>query len=484
MCGIYFSCISEALLGASPQLCQLSCQDEVNASDWVKRNRAYKRNAAAWADSKPAHRLAILKQAMMPMATLMHRALRLASKEWCDEQELKTARGEARSFRLLEAARQEDLKEYFTNMLLLLLQPLKGVPFVQLTASLRIRMFRVVARGVCSMHQLLRLGRRAFPYQLFHALETGEYSEASPCLFDEFTQAFKTWHPNFDEEAGVCLEAVAEAVDLEIAAIEARHALSRRLVVSKGVQAWVPHLANTSAEWSVRQIILRESEVRPRAVDKPVARPLKRQPGKQEGARGGGGGPWKAFLHERAAGRKICKSVAKQLSDEYNNLTAEEMSYFQLLGRDGTTAWRHGFHAFGERQDRSESSHKLKPQLLIGDVLDSGAIVAADINRGPLQTNSARDFAYDMRDIRRKFRNLRQRCIAQQLRNYEFLQQVRQTATEAAPVPHAELSAQQYGCAASPGARKISATVRWYPPCIKFAKAPGSTIAPVQLSFV
>ena len=141
----------------------------------MARNKAFRKNATTWAESRPAPRLAILRQTMQPMANLMRRSLMLASAQWAERQELKVARGEARSFRVLEAANQNDLREYFSGMSALLLQPPKAIPFSQLTVSLRLRMLRVVSRSMCSMHQLLRRARRGLPYQLFQSLVTLQY---------------------------------------------------------------------------------------------------------------------------------------------------------------------------------------------------------------------------------------------------------------------------------------------------------------------
>ena len=288
---------------------------------------------------------------------------------------------------------------------------------------------------------------------------------------DEFTHWFKEQFPAFDSAAGASLEAVAEALDLEIAAIEARHAQSRRIAVSKGVQTWVPDVENASAEWSYRQIMVLEADVNLTEAPSDAKRQkLAPSAGKKLGARGGGGGAWRAFVHERGRGERLTKAVAQRLSAEYRALTEEEFKYFDRLGRDALMAWRHGFPAFGEHDRQSRSGQE---QPTVGDIVDNGAIVAADARPGPLVAQVARDFALDMSDIRAKFRDLRRRQTAQEERDKELLVALRREAADNAPQWHDTISCRDYGCRGAVGADKISAFLTWFPPCSQFAKAPG-----------
>ena len=298
-------------------LCHVT--EALSTADWVARSRAYRRNALSWNSSKPTLRLMILRLAMQQMISLIHRLLQLGSEAWEHRQELKFAANRSRSFRILEAATQNDLKSFFTGMLLLLLQFPQGILRDDITAHLQTLMFRLVSRSCCSMHQLLRTRRQGYPYTLFLALRTGVYDQAPPCLWDELTRSFRSWFPELTSDAQAALHALAWAIDLDIAAIEARHAASRRIITSV-VQTWAPSMEHVSAEWTLRQMTLREAETQPSkeaaeptvsAIGKPNRR-QRRAAGKQPGARGGGGGAWRAFLHERAKGRKLSLSVIQE----------------------------------------------------------------------------------------------------------------------------------------------------------------------------
>ena len=191
---------------------------------------------------------------MTVMASLMHRALQIAGAAWAEKQDRESANGRSRSYRLLEAAFANDLKDYFCGMCRVLLPLPRGIPLAAMTLKLKAMMFRVASRAMCSMHALLRTARRMHPYLLFRTLVTGEYDESPPCMWDALATFFRAEFPEFSEEARASLEGLAEIVDKCISSIEARHALSRRLTVSRGVQTWTPKLAAASAEFCIRQV--------------------------------------------------------------------------------------------------------------------------------------------------------------------------------------------------------------------------------------
>ena len=181
--------------------------EEADATSWVARNKAFRRNAATWSLSNPASRLVILKSCMAVTASLIHRCLQIGSSEWEAEQELKASRGQARSYRILEAASLHDLKDFFAGMFRLLLQPPRGLAREQLNSQILVLLFRMVSRAVCAMHQLLRRARRSYPYKLFTAMTENCYPNDPSCLHDELTAQFKAWFPEFNADASVHMQA-------------------------------------------------------------------------------------------------------------------------------------------------------------------------------------------------------------------------------------------------------------------------------------
>ena len=303
---------------------------------------------------------------MLIMDHLMHRCLKVAGQEWLKQQELKAFRGEPRSYRMLEACAQRDLNVYFANMIRLLLRFPRGIEQAVMTIRLKLLCFRLVSRAMCSLHQLLRLARNGVPYALFTSLETGTYCDLPPCQWDALALQFRTWFPQFTTEARAALESLAELIDLDISTVESRHAACRRITVARGVQTWAPKLATTSAEYTLRQMVLAQASFGVKAEKE--AQATKEEQPQGSAKKGGGGGSWNAFLHERAMGRRV-DECSRSLAQEYRNLSDADKAYFDRQGQLGKLASRHGFAAFGAR-DRQRS----RPSL---PVQDDGAAALA-----------------------------------------------------------------------------------------------------------
>ena len=247
--------------------------------------------------SHPLPRLTVLSLCLDLLGQLMHSCLHMASMQWARRQGTCTSR-------IVEAAKQEDLQQFFAGAIHCLLRVPDAVASVDQTLATRSLLSRLLSRSVCSMHQLLRLRRQGHPYKLFLA---GRYeADEQPCSWDELTTTFRHWHPQFDNQAAAELQTLASLLDLDISAIECRHALSRRLAVLRGTQTNVPRVQTTAAEWTLLQLERQESFRSLRAAPaKLQAKRAPRPPGKRPGSRGGGGGAWRAFEHSMHAGRKM-----------------------------------------------------------------------------------------------------------------------------------------------------------------------------------
>ena len=195
-------------------------------TDWVQRNRAYKKKAGQWAASRPLPRLTVLSLCMDIMDRLTHHSLSVASVEWERKQELQAARGELRSYRVVQAAEQRDLCTYFSSMSKLMVVCPLALPPEARTLQARAILSRLASRSMCSLHQLLRLRRRGFPFKLFRLLasqaedaddiQQNPYDglEYSPCELDELSYNFMQFFPEFDSEARACLEGLATVIEL------------------------------------------------------------------------------------------------------------------------------------------------------------------------------------------------------------------------------------------------------------------------------
>ena len=460
-----------------------AAQADVNASDWVKRNRAFKKKAGLWSMSRPLPRLTALSLCASVMDRMMHGCLHVASKQWEREQQQKVARGQARTYRMVHAASQADLKVFYAGMLHMLLLCPDVLATADKNLETRSMLSRLISRSMSSMHQLLRRHRRGQPYKLFLALQTGMYDQDPECMWGELTSAFRKWWPRLNAEAKSALEMLADVLDMDISAIESRHALARRLAILRGTQVPVPRVRTTAAEWTLKQIAVQETDHTPpmyRRGEHGKVSPSQPKPpkkaGKKDGARGGGGGPWKAYLHTMHAGRKFTAASIRELRDAYNSLSEEEMSHSARLGHLGNLAWRSGHASFGERDRSSGARARAEDQSLVLpgiQAADSGAWVQGDAPAEQLAIIpfATREFDHDLRVIRKKFHEEHRKHVLEE----ESLEIARAASQDKllASVPELVSStpaAQTFGSGHS-GGQNHDGHVKWFPPCRAFAEA-------------
>ena len=76
--------------------------------------------------------------------------------------------------------------------------------------------------------------------------------------------------------------------------------------------------------------------------------------GKRAGARGGGGGAWRCFLHEHfsSVARRMSASGIREAAEIYRQLPQDERDRLQQRGKDALMAWRSGYASFGPRKKR------------------------------------------------------------------------------------------------------------------------------------
>lgn len=359
---------------------------------------------------------------------------------------------------MVEAALQRDLKEFFIGFMRLLVQPVMGLAAAEETLQNKLLLFRLISRATCSMHCLLRSMRSMYPYSLFLALVTKQYGEDPPCMFDELAVQFRKWYPTFDSEASAALECLAEGVDLDISAVEARHASSRRIVLSKGLQTWAPTIGHVSADWSFKQIHSRECSSASK-----VGNVKTKQ---QTGYKGGAGGAWRAYVHAQSTGKKLCRDDFKRLSEEYRALSEHERNHYKHLGEQGTLAAKHGGRAFGPRvrkRGRGQDGPQVPdfPQELHTMPNSSMQLVAY----------ATRNFETDMKEIRRKFRQLQIALKRQEEEEDMELAQHGKECLMNSPSVFKDLRMSDLCDSDASGDLESARHVQWFPPCSDFAQA-------------
>ena len=331
-------------------------QDKTEATDakehWIKMRKQSRKKFRMWADANPGPKLVALRTATTPVVTFTHKLLSRSGDTWERKQELKTVRGEQRTFRALEAFRGTDLNAFFADLNHAFHSRMEALAERDMIRNNQVLTFQMLSAVGAGIDFYIGLRWRSYPVRLFGLLDDHPDPEAVqfPCLLDEFSQHLLE---QFDKAGGALSEfakhsmtCLAMTFTMGIAEIEARHASTRRIVTVKGVQTHMPSLDDISANWVCRRNAIMRSEY-------PSSPPT--SPRVQKSADSANktwkkpGGPWRAFVSEQLQGqRRFTKDDMNELSAKYQNLSPDEFNYFKELGECAKQAGKAGFQPFGE----------------------------------------------------------------------------------------------------------------------------------------
>ena len=498
-----FSLICAQISWLAASLRQLTIdRGAVDETDWVKLNKAFRKNSGNWSLSYPGPRLVVMKNVMDATSHMVNKALQLSGKEWQREQELLAAQGLSRSFAMLEAARGADLEKFFTEILSQFHRQTAGIPFWAMTTDLLKNHFCMLSRAGCSMHFLLRKVRQGQPYRLFQMLEHlngARYADhiQPECLNDELAAAFYIQFPEWSADAEVALRCLAQAIDLDIACIESKHALSRRLTCIKSLHTWATSFQSLSADWSHRQGNTKEKEVHrtnnqvnaaqlvARLGCTPAQHELrleerenKKKQKKGSGGGGGGGGTFRAFLHVHHAGRKMTKESLAAAKNAYLALSADERAYFEVMGRQGTQAWRHGFHSFGER-NKSRPCDRPAGEMNSSDQCQALVVAHDECVSTAFLPIATRDLQEDVKLIRSQFQCHRQKEKEKAKEEEDALVAYKKSSMESLPAVAGEGDPKNFfynafdaGTCSDHTQHLPLFASEWFPPASAMAQAP------------
>eukprot|EP00439_Symbiodinium_sp_Y106_P058600 s962_g8.t1 len=323
--------------------------------DWAAWFRDKRSKARSWVMSQPFSRLTVMTEVATVLLTLMASFLLHGGSSWEKRQEARSARGEPRTYPVLEAARGHQVSACMDSLNALLGKAPKVLRPVHLTPSLRCFRFRILACALCSIHSLIRLPRKGFPVRLFAAMDAENVKDvlaAPSCMWDSLAKK-DTPDKLQSAEARALLCALASTISLDISQIEARHASNREVTLlnSKGWLASLTTLAATYICWTVARMMFALEEVAKvcRSTFRgPAQGSQQRKRVREPPRRRGGGGPWRCFLHERCKGVRFTVESLSRLAEEYRNLSPLEKQRFsfsymatvrgQLLGTCWTMA--------------------------------------------------------------------------------------------------------------------------------------------------
>ena len=360
--------------------------DNVNAdagvadkTDWVKMNEKHRTDMVTWAQSRPYERLVLIREVLAIMLTLFAKFFMLAGADFARKQEAEAAQGKPRKFPVLEAARGHDVHAAFQSFS----AALQNRPLAlgnHVSADARSLRFRMLVRAMCALHRLLRMPREHMPFSLFLMLD-GQHDQVQrtpDCMCDPLAKAIKEQYPTEADlqstECMMIIEALATIYDLDISDIEAKHATTREYWKLRS-RGWTPSLEAVSARFCLRFSDWFSGSHHDKRPTGPNARPRKAKIIR-------GGGAWRVFVHNKAAGKKFDPAFLRQLARDFRALSPEDRAWYDEAGAAAALAHRHHQKPFPRAMPPArlrKSSAESVPAP--GTVADSGALIAIQANQ-------------------------------------------------------------------------------------------------------
>ena len=132
-------------------------EDPKPESTWAEFNKGVRRKAGAFASFEfTRDDVTIVKQAMTPGLSLLHRSLHLASAQWSSEQELESACGHGRLYRAVECAKNKFEDMCFSEVKQQMVSLPLALPLSSYNRRCRSMFFRLQATLLCRLEFTVR----------------------------------------------------------------------------------------------------------------------------------------------------------------------------------------------------------------------------------------------------------------------------------------------------------------------------------------
>ena len=355
-----------------------------NNIDWKAFNTRMRTKLEVWVRTNPGAVLLIVALSLRPLQNMMHRFLFRGGLEWEQQQRARAAQSaqsaqsaeaaetaesgdvphRGRTDSVLEACRGTDLQAYHSDVNACFHSNVVGIPKCQHFLRHQVLLFRILSAEMCAVQWYVHVAWRGYPVQLFGCLDNNySVATAPPCVLDPLAKAILQKYP--DEQAlqsadcRAALQCLASRFAMDIAALEARHASTRRLTVVRGVQTKKPSLETLSAEWICRSNALNRLD-------------LLGPPVKDEDAEAGVGddkekvrraNPWSSFLSEHSGKFSSHGDKSqKRLAEAFRDLDPEEKARFRKSAELSKLAAERGLRDEGAVD--AVSSSQSRSQLL------------------------------------------------------------------------------------------------------------------------
>lgn len=243
--------------------------------------------------------------------------------------------------------------------------------------ALQVLHFRLLAGALCAVQSVLGKPWRSYPVKLFSWLNEGKPSflEDPACILDPLaTMLRQRLGSCSEEEARAVLTTLSAEFSMDISAIEARHASTRRILHMTSVQVPTPCLQEVSASWVCRtNCIDLHEKLHPnqqrdqRDPNKDASEGSKSHKRKRRTL-----APWNAFVSKFFQGEKFAGLTMKDCSAAWKELSEADLRALEGDVREAQIRQRFGRHSFPKRSKiGSQPSDNANPeeQQLTGDNL-------------------------------------------------------------------------------------------------------------------
>ena len=353
--------------------------------DWSAVNRCMRARLARWADYCPGPTLVTMKLATLPAFRLLHRLLWQGSAGFERRQRRKFQRSGSRRYVVQEAARMTLLDDFFNDTWTGFQTRSSAIAEDAMPHELQVLHFCMLSAAACAAEFLIGMPWRSYPVKLFGMLDGRRECMTDPdCVLDPLSKGLlKQFAPVDSPAFSAVLETVASNFTLDIAAVEAKHASTRRLLHVRHVQTHLPDLAAIGAAWTCRRnvIDLQETCCKTKQEPKKAAEPkqvpcTKHGRGPKDERRGGA---WRAFVHESVAGHQFGALKIKALAHRYKELPAEERARLQQAGKIATMRGTLGYEAFPATSSQLQSTESAERSLAVANPADQESAVQSHI---------------------------------------------------------------------------------------------------------
>ena len=341
-----------------------------------------------------------MRIAMQPVITLLHSLFLLSSDGFVKEQMLSSARGEGRKFRVLELFFDGLLSAFEEHISAVFHKPMLALPFHSMTKPIRSLASRMLTRAYASLHQTLLCQRSSSLVMLFGVLagDVQAFADLKACMLDGMSTAVRSMFPDADalgsDEARAVLRAIAAEYDVDTLQVERGFSQIRRRVLAKSNQTWRPTQADIAAECLFRHCVLEKrrqqyfrgqrSTVAAKSGDSENKPRQRKQPKQVQG-----GGPWRAFMRIKSAGKKFTGVGNTRLADEYHEIKENNSEAFAVLKSLGDLAHARAVRDAQEAKQQPDHQPILRRKNFDFDPSTFAAAAGIEVNADVQAANNA-----------------------------------------------------------------------------------------------